>query len=109
MSLLWLLFKHNAKSLNAQEEHLAASPLLVTRRHVPRAIAVRLHVCKTNFVISHAGSGGHSWCLSSRLSLSVEFSIQDIARSAPERAHYHADFINLIPKLGIKKGERTLC
>ncbi len=28
-------------------------------------------------------NGGHSWCLSSSLSLSVGFSIQDFTRSAP--------------------------
>ncbi len=38
-----LLFKHSAKSLNAQEECLATSPLLVTRLHLPHAIVVRLH------------------------------------------------------------------
>ncbi len=38
----------------------------------------------------HTGNGEHSWCLSSSLSLSVGFSIQDkpmdVARSAPQGA-----------------------
>ncbi len=32
----------------------------------------------------------------------------DVARSAPQGAHYHADDIYLFPQLGIKKGARTL-
>ncbi len=28
----------------------------------------------------------------------------DVARSAPQGAHYHADVIYLLPKMGIKKG-----
>ncbi len=42
------------------------------------------------------------------LSLSVGFSIQDeavdVARSAPQGAHYHADVIYLLLLLGIKQG-----
>ncbi len=45
-----LLFRHGAKSLNAQEERLVTSPQLVTRLHLPHAIVVRLHVCKINVV-----------------------------------------------------------
>ncbi len=45
----------------------------------------------------HTGIGGHSWCLSSGLSLSVGFPIQDdamdVARSAPQGAHCHVDVI----------------
>ncbi len=44
--LLLLLFRHSAMSLNAQEDHLATSPYLVTRFHLPHAIVVGLHVCK---------------------------------------------------------------
>ncbi len=48
----------------------------------------------------HTGKGGHSWCLSSSLSLSVEFSIKDEAMdaawSAPQGFHYHADVIHLL-------------
>ncbi len=48
----------------------------------------------------HTGSGGHRWCLSSSLFLSVGFSTQDeamdVARSAPLGAHYHADVIYLL-------------
>ncbi len=51
----------------------------------------------------------HSWCLSSSLSLSVDFSIQDeamdVARSAPQGAHYHVDVIYLN---GIKKRRKGL-
>ncbi len=33
----------------------------------------------------------------------------DVARSAPQGTHYyHADVINLLPYLGIKKGARAL-
>ncbi len=32
----------------------------------------------------------------------------DVARSAPQRAHYNADVIYLLPRLGIKKGARAL-
>ncbi len=81
-----LLVRHRAKSLSAQEEHLAASSELVTRLHLP-------NVCNIN--------GAHSWCFSSSLSLSVEFSIQDeavdVARPAPQGAHYHAEVIYLLP------------
>ncbi len=49
----------------------------------------------------HTRNGGHRWCLSSSLSLSEGFSIQDeamdVARSAPQGAHYHADVIYLLP------------
>ncbi len=46
-----LLFRHSAKSLNAQDECLATSPKLVTRLHLPPPIVMRLHVRKTNVVI----------------------------------------------------------
>ncbi len=32
----------------------------------------------------------------------------DVARSAPQRAHYHADVNYLLPLLGIKKGASVL-
>ncbi len=38
-------------NLNAQDEQPATSPLLVTSLHLPREIAVRLHVPKCNVVI----------------------------------------------------------
>ncbi len=61
----------------------------------------------------HTGNGGHSWRLSScSLSLPVGFSFQDeamdVARSAPQWTHYHADVIYLLPYLGIKKRARAL-
>ncbi len=46
-----MLFKHCAKSLNAQEQLLATSPQLVTMLHLLHAILVRLHVRKSNVVI----------------------------------------------------------
>ncbi len=42
--LLLLLFRHSAKSLNAQKGRLATSHKLVTRLHLPHEIVVRLHV-----------------------------------------------------------------
>ncbi len=71
--LLLLLFRHNAKSLNVQEERLAISPQLVTRLHLPHAIVVKLHLHKSNVVILTPETTGSS------LSLSVGFSIQDEA------------------------------
>ncbi len=32
----------------------------------------------------------------------------DVARSTPQGAHYHADVIYLLPKLGVRKGARAL-
>ncbi len=49
--LLLLLFRHSAKSLNAQEGRLVTSPQLVTRLHLSHAIVVKLHVRKSNVVI----------------------------------------------------------
>ncbi len=62
---------------------------------------MRLHVCKINVFIL-TGNGGYSRRLSSSVSLSVRFSIQDeamdVAWSAPQGAHYyHADAIYLLP------------
>ncbi len=89
-ALSLLLFRHSVNSLNAQEERLATSPGLVTRLHLPQRC------------YPHTRNGGHSWCSSSSLSLSEGFSIQDeavdVARSAPQGAHYyHADVIYLLP------------
>ncbi len=48
----------------------------------------------------HTGSGGHGGVWAVVFFLSVGFSIQDeaidIARSAPQRARYHADVIYLL-------------
>ncbi len=49
--LLLFLFRHSAKSFKAQEERLVTSPQLVTRLHLLHAIAVRLHLRKSNAVI----------------------------------------------------------
>ncbi len=68
---------------------MATSPLLVTNLYLPQAIVVRLHVRKINVVILT-----HSWCLSSSISWSKGFLIQDeamgVVRSASQGAHYHA-------------------
>ncbi len=85
---------------------------MVTRLHLPHAFMVRLHVRKSNVAILIQETAVKRWCLSSSLSLSVGFSIQDevvdVARSAPQGAHYHADVIYLLPKMGIKKGASAL-
>ncbi len=98
---LLLLPRHNAKTLNAQEGRLATSPQLVTRLQLPHAVVVRLHVRQNGIVILIPQTVVYSWCLSSSLSLSVRFSIQDeamdVARSAPQGAHYYADVTYLPP------------
>ncbi len=67
-----------------------------TRPHLPHAIVVRLHVCKSNVVILTPETD-----ILYSLTLSVGFSIQDeamhVARSAPQGVHYHADVIYLLP------------
>ncbi len=52
-TLLLLLFRHSAKSLDAQDELLATSFQMVTRLHLPHAIVVRLHVRKATLLSSH--------------------------------------------------------
>ncbi len=51
--------------------------------------------------VAHWKRLSNHWCLSSSLSFSVGFSIQDeavdVAQSAPVGAHYHADVIYLLP------------
>ncbi len=49
--LLLLLFRHSAKSLNAQDELQATSPQWVTRIHLPHTIEARLYVRISNVVI----------------------------------------------------------
>ncbi len=74
---------------------------MVTRLHLPHAIIVRLHVRKSNVVILIQETAVKRWCLSSSLSLSVGFSIQDeavdVVRSVPQGAHYHAGVIYFLP------------
>ncbi len=98
--LLLLVFRHSAKSLNPQEDCLATSPPLVTRFHQPHAIVVRLHVRKSNVFILTPETADIVGVLSSELSLSVGFSIQDeapdVARSAPQGAHYNVNAIYLL-------------
>ncbi len=54
------------------------------------------------------GNGSPILCLSSTLSFSVGFFIQDEATDAQEGTHYHADGIYLLRLLGIKKGIKDL-
>ncbi len=48
---MWLLFRHSAESLHAQEGRLANSLLLVLRLHLPNATVVMLQVRKINVLI----------------------------------------------------------
>ncbi len=48
---LLLLFKHSAKSSNAQEQRLATLPYLVTRLYLSHVKVARFHVLKINVVI----------------------------------------------------------
>ncbi len=69
--------------------------LTATRLHLPHAIVVRLHVRKTDFVILTPKTVDLICCLNSSLSLSEAFSIQDVAQSALQGAHCHADVVYL--------------
>ncbi len=40
--------------------------------------------------------------------ISIQDEDMDVVRFAPQGAHYHADVIYLLPKLGIKMGARAL-
>ncbi len=90
--MLLILFGHAAKSLVAQEAHPATSPV-ARDSEVVRVL---------NYLdYPHTGNGGLAFCSSSSLSLTVGFYIQyetmDVARPAPQGAHYHADVICLLP------------
>ncbi len=82
---------HSVKSSIAHEE------CMTTRLHLPHAIVMRLDVHFINIAIPTL----ETMCLSNSLSLPVGFSIQDeamdVARFAPQGAHYHADVIYLLP------------
>ncbi len=86
----------------AQKERLATSPYFFDKAS-PAARDNSGVACALNVrCYPPTGNGGHSWCLSSSLSLSVGFSIHDetmdVARSAPQEAYYyHADVIDLLP------------
>ncbi len=72
--------------------------LVVTMLYLSHAIEVRLHTHKADVVILTQETTDSIWWFSCSPSLSVGFSIQDeamnVARSAPQGAHYHADVIN---------------
>ncbi len=74
---------------------------MVTRLHLPHAIVVGLHVRKSNVVILTPETADIVGVLSRSLYLSAGCSIQDeamdVALSAPQGAHYHADVIYLLP------------
>ncbi len=90
--LLFWLFRHSTTSFIAQKEHLAP-PSARDSSEVARTLNQRRY--------PHTGNVGLTWRLSSSLSLPVGFSIQDeamdVARSAPQRAHFHAGVIYLLP------------
>ncbi len=94
--LFLVLFGCSAKSSNSQEDKAPSAAR--DNSEVAHALNRRCY--------PHTGNGGHSWCLSSSLSLSVGFSIQDetmdAARSAPGEAHYLTDVIFVFLKLGLK-------
>ncbi len=70
-----------------------ASPTARDISEVARALNRRCYL--------YNGNSGLIWCLSSSPSFSVGFSFQDeamdVARSAPQGTHYHADVIYLLP------------
>ncbi len=72
---------------------------MAARLRLLHAALVRLHTLNGH-CYPHTGNGGHSWCLSSSLSLLVGFSIQDeaidVARPAPQEAAYHSDVIYFV-------------
>ncbi len=73
----------------------------MTNLHLPHAIVARVHVRQSNVVILTPETVVNRLCLSGSLSLSVGFSMQDeamdVARSAPQGAHYNVDVIFLLP------------
>ncbi len=66
------------------------------RLHLLHAIVVKLNVRKSNVVILKPETAVNRWCLSSSLSLSVGFSIQNEDMDVPGPRHYHADVIYLL-------------
>ncbi len=71
----------------------------MTRLRLPHAIVVRLHVRKRNVVILTPERA---------VGFSIQDEAMDIARSAPQGAHYHAVVIYLLLKLGVREGARAL-
>ncbi len=89
--MLLLLFRHSAKSLNAQDERLATSSSPSAARGISEATRISNQPC-------YPQTG---WCMSRSPSLLVGVCIQDkatdVTRSAPQGAHYHADVVYLLP------------
>ncbi len=57
---------------------------LTTSLHLPFVLVVRLRLRKIDVVILTPG-----WFLSSSLSFSIQEEAKDVARSAPQEAHYY--------------------
>ncbi len=98
---LLLLFRRSAENSIAWPLHLIsdkATPAACDSSEDARTLNQRCY--------PHTGNGGHSWCLSHSLSLSVGIFIQDEAqdhgRSALQGAHYHSNVIYLLLQMVIK-------
>ncbi len=66
---------------------------MATRLDLPHAIVVRLHVRKSNVVILTPETAVTGGSLSLSVGLSIQDGAMDVARSAPQGAHYHVDVI----------------
>ncbi len=76
--------------------------------HLTHAIVVRSHLQEIDAVIltpETVGTVG-TWAVALSVGFSIQNEATDVARSAPQGTHYHADVIFLFPYLGIKKGRR---
>ncbi len=62
---------------------------MVTKLHLPHAIAVRLHMRKSNIVILKPKTSG--------IGFSIQDEAMDVAQSAPQGAHYHGYVSYLLP------------
>ncbi len=69
---------------------------MVTRLHLPHAIVVRLYVHKSNVVILTPGTAVIVGVRAVAVGFFIQDEAMDVARSAPQRAHYHADVIYLL-------------
>ncbi len=101
--LLLLLFRYSAKSLIAQEKRLATSPQLVTRRHLPHAIVVRLQGRKSNVVYLTPETADTVGVLVRRI-FHPGRSTMDVAWSVPLPCGRYF----LVPLTGNKEGSKSL-
>ncbi len=51
----------------------------------------------------HTRNGGYIWCSVPLVRLTIQNEVTDVARSVLQRAHYHADVIDLLSLLEVKK------